>query len=141
MGFEPVVGNQRKVLERNLLIDLGHLAFDVIDRARHDQPRVEHPLKHGPTALAQQNREEVRGKFREKRHDAFFHFFVGRLSCLGDIQEAQQALPLSGAECLPALGRAFPVGGILDTCPSHGRKIATGKTLLARPTRRVRTAR
>jgi len=35
----------------------------------------------------------------------------------------------------------FPVGGVLDTCPGHGRKIAAGKILLARPTRRVRTTR
>ena len=53
LWFETVVGDQGKILERNLFIHLGHLAFDIIDCAGHDQPRVEHPLQQGPTAFAE----------------------------------------------------------------------------------------
>ena len=53
LWFETVVGDQGKILERNLFIHLGHLAFDLIDRAGHDQPRVEHPLQQGPAAFAE----------------------------------------------------------------------------------------
>ena len=39
LGFEAVVANQGKVLERNLLVNFGYLLFDLIHRTRHDQSR------------------------------------------------------------------------------------------------------
>ena len=44
LWLEAVLTDQGKILERNLFVDLGHLPFHIIDRARHDQAGFQYAL-------------------------------------------------------------------------------------------------